>query len=242
MQPQPKRLLARIPTLHLRRPSWRAVLLTVGVLTTLLAGMAALRREQITFTARCWGNGNALPACACVYNALDDLPGNYRALAVSWAHEKGTAFAAGVMRLVAAETWRVTSARLERLVSIGDRKQAIETWIWKTADAIGWMALKEVAPTVASGLAPVIASLPFVDDVVGELARADIAIGRHCSTQPTFLTRIYQTREAAADRLEALTSVTLEAAKATGGTVGKSTTATTVATTVRVWTWVRSWF
>jgi hypothetical protein len=204
--------------------------------------MAALRREQITFTARCWGNGNALPACACVYNALDDLPGNYRALAVSWAHEKGTAFAAGVMRLVAAETWRVTSARIERLVSIGDRKQAIETWIWKTADAIGWMALKEVAPTVASGLAPVIASLPFVDDVVGELARADIAIGRHCSTQPTFLTRIYQTREAAADRLEALTSVTLEAAKATGGTVGKSTTATTVATTVRVWTWVRSWF
>jgi hypothetical protein len=218
------------------------VLLTVGVLSTLLAGLAALRREQITFTARCWGNGNALPACACVYHALDDLPDNYRALAVSWAHEKGTAFAAGVMRLVVAETWRVTSARLEGLVSIGDRKQAIETWIWKTADAIGWMALKEVAPTVASGLAPVIASLPFVDDVVGELAKADIAIGRHCATRPTFLTRIYQTREAAADRLEALTSVTLEAAKATGGTVGRSTTTTTVAMTVRVWTWVRSWF
>jgi hypothetical protein len=218
------------------------VLLSVGILIILIAGMAVLRREQIAFTARCWSNGNALPACTCVYSALGDLPGNYRALAVSWAHERGTAFAAGVMKLVAAETWRVASARLEHLVSIGDRREAIATWIWKTADAIGWMALKEVAPTVAAGLAPVVSALPLVDDAVGELTKADRAIGRHCWTQPTFLTRIYATREAAADKLEALTVATLEATKAAGKAVGRSTTEASVSTTVRVWTWVRSWF
>jgi hypothetical protein len=226
----------------LARPSKRTVLLTIAALSVVVAGLAVVRREHIAFTARCWGNGNALRACACVYNALGELPGNYRDLAVSWAHDRGTAFAAGVMKLVAAETWRVTSARLERLVSIGDRKEAIQTWIWKTADTVGWMALKEVAPTVAAGLAPLVATLPYLDDAVGELAKADTAIGRHCWRQPSFLTRIYQTREAAADKLEALTAVTIEVAKAAGDAAGRTTTETGVITTVRVWTWVRSWF
>jgi hypothetical protein len=229
-------------TIGLGRPSKRTVLLAVAALAVVIAGLAVIRREQIAFTARCWGNGNALPACACVYNALGELPGNYRDLAVSWAHDRGTAFAAGVMKLVAAETWRVTSVRLERLVSIRDRKEAIQTWIWKTADTVGWMALKEVAPTVAAGLAPLVATLPYLDDAVGELAKADTTIGRHCWRQPSFLTRIYQTREAAADKLEALTAATMEVAKAAGGAAGKTTTETGVITTVRVWTWVRSWF
>ena len=246
MQPEGTSLIARLRlrTISWRiwRLSWRTGLIAAAAVMVLLSGLAAMRRDQIGFAARCWGNGNALPACVCVHSALDDLPANYRALAVSWAHDSGTAYATGVMRLVAAETWRVASARLERLVGIGDRKEAIATWIWKTADAIGWAALKEVAPTVAAGLAPLVATLPLVDDAVAELARADKAIGRHCWTHPSFLTRIYETREAAADKLEALTTVTLEAAKAASNAAGKTTTETTVATTVRVWTWVRSWF
>jgi hypothetical protein len=178
----------------------------------------------------------------CVYNALDELPGNYRDLASSWAHDSGTAFAAGVMRLVAAETWRVSAARVERLVSIGDRKEAIRTWIWKTADAMGWMALKEVAPTVAAGLAPLVAVLPIVDDAAAELARADKAIGRHCWSRPTFLARIYDTRVAAAARLEALTTAVLAVASDAAQAAGKASAETGATTTVRVWAWVKSWF
>jgi hypothetical protein len=225
------------------RPSRRTALLAIVAMCVLVAaGLAAVRREQVAFAARCWNNGNLLPSCVCVYNALDDLPGNYRNLAVSWAHDSGTAFAAGVMRLVAAETWRVTAARLERLVSIGDRQDAIRTWIWKTADTIGWVALKQVAPTVAAGLAPLVAVLPIVDDAAGEFAKADKAIGRHCWSRPTFLARIYDTRTAAAARLEALTAVALEVAKGAAQTAGKASAETGATTTVRVWTWVRSWF
>ena len=224
--------------IRLGRTSARAVLLLAAAAFILVAGLAVVRREQIAFSARCWGNGNALPACVCVYTALDDLPGNYRDLAVAWAHDSGIAYAAGVMRLVAAETWRVSAARIERLVSIGDRKEAITAWIWKTADAIGWMALKQAAPTVAAGLAPIVAALPIVDDAVAELTKANEVIRQHCRTRKTFLDRFKETRQAAADKLEALTAVTLEVAKATG----KTTAETGATTTVRVWSWVRSWF
>jgi hypothetical protein len=218
------------------------VLLAVAATGLLVGGLAAARREQIAFAARCWGNGNALHACVCVYNALDDLPGNYRALAVSWAHDSGTAYAAGVMRLVAAETWRVSAARIERLVSIGDRKEAISTWVWKTADALGWMALKEAAPTVAAGLAPIVAALPIIDDAAGEYNRAEATIARHCWAPKTFVGKIYDTRLAAAEKLEALTAVTLAVAKDAAKAASKATSETSATTTVRVWTWVRSWF
>lgn len=224
--------------IRLGRPSKRTVLLTVAALGIFVAGLAVVRREQIAFSARCWGNANALPTCVCVYNALDDLPRNYRDLAVAWAHDSGTAYAAGVMRLVAAETWRVSAARIERLVSIGDRKEAITAWVWKTADAIGWMALEQAAPTVAAGLAPIVAALPIVDDAVGELTKANEVITRHCWTRKTFLERFKEIRQAAADKLEALTAVTLEVAMA----AGKTTAETGATTTVRVWSWVRSWF
>jgi hypothetical protein len=36
--------------------------------------------------------------------------------------------------------------------------------------------------------------------------------------------------------------VTIEVAKAAGDAAGRTTTETGVITTVRVWTWVRSWF
>ena len=86
-----------ISALRPGRPSRRAALLAVAAMCVLVAaGLAAVRREQIAFSATCWSNGNALPACVCVYNALDDLPGNYRDLAVSWAHDSGTAFALGM--------------------------------------------------------------------------------------------------------------------------------------------------
>ena len=206
-----------------------------------VAALAAVRREQIVFTAKCWGNGNALPVCACVYNAMAELPANYRSLAVSWAHDSGTAYAAGVMTLVAAETWRVASARLERLVNIADRKEAIRAWVWKTADTIGWMALREAAPTVAASLAPVAAALPIVDDALGELAKAQAVVGRHCGTGKAFLVQVYETRAAAAEKLDALTALTIEAAT-TVATVGQVTAATGVTATARAWGWVRSWF
>jgi hypothetical protein len=244
MQPEPVGLpqrTGRIARLRLRR-LWRTALVAAAALIVVLSGLALLRREQIAFAARCWGNGNALPSCVCVYNALDELPGNYRALAVSWAHDSGTAYAAGVMRLIAAEAWRVSAARIERLVSIGDRKEAISTWVWKTADAVGWMALKQAAPTVAAGLAPVVAALPIIDDAAGEYNKAEAAIARHCWAPKTFVGRIYDTRLAAAERLEALTTVTLEVAKDAAKSTGKATAETGATTTVRVWTWVRSWF
>jgi hypothetical protein len=228
--------------IRLRRPSWRTALVAVAAVGILLAGLAAMRREQIAFTSRCWGNGNALSACVCVYNALNELPSNYRSLAVSWAHDAGTDFAAGVMRLVAAETWRVTSARIERLVSVGDRKEAIRTWIWNTADTIGWMALKQAAPAVAAGLAPIVAALPIVDDAAGEYNKAEAVIARHCWAPKTFVARIYDTRLAAADMLEALTAATIEVATDAAKAAGKATAETGATTTVRVWRWVRSWF
>jgi hypothetical protein len=227
---------------RLRWPSRRTTLVAVAAAGILLAGLAAVRREQIAFAARCWNNGNTLSVCVCVYNALDELPANYRGLAVSWAHEAGTDFAAGVMRLVAAETWRVTSARIERLVNIGDRKEAISTWIWKTADAVGWMALKEAAPTVATGLAPIVAALPIIDDAVGEYSKAESAIGRHCRAPKTFLGKVYDTRLAAADKLDTLTAATIEVTTEAARSAGKATTETGATTTVRMWTWVRSWF
>jgi hypothetical protein len=203
-----------------------------------IAALAVVRREKIAFTAKCWSNGNGLSACACVYEALSELPLNYRNLAASWAHDSGTAYAAGVMRLVAAESWRVASAQIERLAAIADRREAIRAWVWKTADVVGWMALREAAPTVAAGLAPVAAALPVVDDALGEIARASAVMDRHCGTGRTFLVQVYETRKAAEEKLAALAALTLEAASA----AGQATATSSAATTAWTWNWLRSWF
>lgn len=224
--------------MRINRPSRKILLLLVVAGCIPVAALAAAQRERIAFTAKCWANGNGLPACVCTYNALSELPANYSTLAVSWAHDSGTAYAAGVMQLIAAETWRVGSARFERLATFRDREEAIRTWVWRTADAIGWAALKHAAPEVAGKLAPVAAVLPLVDDALGEFANAQEVLGRHCGTGKTFLVRVYETRRAAAEKLEALTAATVEATRGTGIAAAE----TTAGLAARLWGWVSSWF
>jgi hypothetical protein len=200
------------------------------------AGIA--RREQVAFAARCWANGNRLPACVCTYNALAELPANYRALAVSWAHDSGTAYAAGVMQLAITETWRVGSARIARMGSAAEREQGIRSWVWRTGEAIGWTALQQAAPAVAAYAAPVAAALPFVDDALGEFANAQEVLDRHCGTGKTFLVRIYETRKAAAEKLEALATQTTGVALETG----RATAEAGANLAARMWHWTKSWF
>ena len=225
--------------MRLGRPK-RVALLAVAAVCIVVAALALARREQIAFTAKCWGNGNQLPVCACVYNALAELPGNYRALAVSWAHDSGTAYAAGVMQLVAAEAWRVVAARIEHVPSIGDKRDAIRSWVWRTADAMGWIALREAAPSVAAYLSSAATMLPVIDDAFAEFARAQAVVGRHCGRERTYLVRVYEARTAAGAKLEALTAVALDVA-ADAAQAGKASAERGATTTVRVWTWVRSW-
>jgi hypothetical protein len=104
------------------------------------------------------------------------------------------------------------------------------------------MALREAAPTVATGLAPIVAALPIIDDAVGEYSKAESAIGRHCRAPKTFLGKVYDTRLAAADKLDTLTAATIEVTTEAARSAGKATTETGATTTVRMWTWVRSWF
>jgi hypothetical protein len=216
----------------------KIVLLLVAAGCIPAVALAAAQRERIAFTAKCWSNGNGLPSCVCTYNALVDLPANYRSLAMSWAHDSGTAYATGVMQLIAAETWRVGSVRFERLANFRDREEAIRTWVWRTADAIGWAALKHAAPEVAGKLAPVAAVLPLVDDALGEFAKAQDVLGRHCGTGKTFLVRVYETRRVATEKLEALTAATVEATKG----AGIATAETTAGLSARLWGWAKSLF
>jgi hypothetical protein len=220
------------------RPTNKVALLLVAAACILVLVLGIVRRDQVVFAAKCWSNGNRLPACVCTYNALPELPTNYRGLAASWAHDAGSAYAAGVMQLVAAETWRVSSAKIARLVNIGDRRQAIRAWVWRIADATGWAALQQAAPAVASYLAPVAAVLPLVDDAIGEFSRAQEVLGRHCGTGKTFLVQVYETRKAAAEKLEALAALTMETAK----DAGVATAETSANMAVRLWGWARSWF
>lgn len=190
--------------MSIRTMSIRTKIGLIAILTITLAIilLAWLQRERIAFVGKCWGNGNNFGACHCTYNALPELPDNYRDLAVSWAHTSGTAYAAGVAYLVAAETWRVGAKQLRQTADISDKGKILRRGMRMIAEKIGWLALQQMAPAAASVLGPVAAAAPLVSDAVNELATAQRVLGRHCGTGETFIVRLNERIQAVAQLLD----------------------------------------
>lgn len=183
--------------------SIRAKAVSIAILATglTLAAAAWVERERVVFVGKCWSNGNGVTECHCTYTALDELPPNYRDLAVAWAHEKGSAYAASVAYLVAAEAWRIGAKRLRRTTAGEIKSRTARWWIRAVGTKLGWIALRHVAPTTASILAPVAVAAPLVNDAVNELATAQRVLGRHCGTGDTFIVRLNDRIQAVAQYL-----------------------------------------
>lgn len=214
------------------------ILLFVGLLTCVAsASLAGVHRERISFVGKCWGNSNQISECLCTFNALEELPDNYRRLAISWAHDTRTAYAANVMYLIAAEARRAAVSRIKNTWDTSDTKKTIQAWVWRVASVIGWVALREAAPTVAANLAPATAVLPVVYDAGAEFVRARSILDQHCQNGETFIVQVNKTREAAESAAAELASGTMDiVVEAGSSTVRTSTTAAQ-----RLWGWLKSW-
>ncbi len=195
---------------------------------------AAVNRERIWFVGKCWGNGNPVSECSCTFSALGELPENYRGLAVSWAHDTGTAYAGAVMYLVAAEAPRVT---LGKKLNTNEPRKTVQAWVWNVVRAIGWAPLRKAAPAVAANLAPAAAVVPVAYDAGTEFTKARSALDRHCRGGSTFMTQVNETRDAAEKIAREFALGTMELATDTvAGTVRESGNAA-----ARLWAWARSW-
>jgi hypothetical protein len=220
-------------------PTLGIFLVIVALLATVVAA-CWLQEERVSFVAKCWKNGNGLVACNCTFNALGDLPANYRDLATTWAHEGGMAFAGGVMRLIGAETLRIGSAHIGQLTDFKDREgreKAIRVWMQRVAKHIGWKALRNVAPTVAPAIASADVALPIVVDAVEEAAKAQRIMGRHCGTEKSFIVRVSETRAAAMQMVDALSTRAIETAVDAGSAAVESGGNAMS----RSWKWMKSW-
>jgi hypothetical protein len=97
---------------------WRAAVLLAGFVCAAVTA-AYTCRERVTFVERCLRNGNQLTGCWCTFNALQELPENYRVLATSWAHDGGVTYASQLLTLAA---WEVRSH------CDTDAAQCLEDW------------------------------------------------------------------------------------------------------------------
>ena len=97
---------------------WRGAVLLAGFVCAAVTAAYACR-ERVTFVERCLRNGNQLTGCWCTFNALQELPENYRVLATSWAHDGGVTYASQLLTLAA---WEVRSH------CDTDAAQCLEDW------------------------------------------------------------------------------------------------------------------
>ena len=152
-------------------------------------------RERVTFVERCLRNGNQLAGCWCTFNALPELPANYRTLATSWAHDGGVTYASQLLTLAVWEVLAATTARTQLNVWKRGKAETARVWLTGAAAKMSWKAARTAAPIAATKLGPWIVAAPIVYDVGSQLLKARSVMGRHCGGAiDTFVMRVEEAR------------------------------------------------
>ena len=173
---------------------WRGAVLLAGFVCAAVTAAYACR-ERVTFVERCLRNGNQLTGCWCTFNALPELPANYRTLATSWAHDGGVSYASQLLTLAAWEVLAATATRTQLNVWKTGKAETARLWLTGAASKMGWRAARTAAPIAASKLGPWIVAAPIVYDVGSQLLKARSVMGRHCGgTIDTFVMRVEEAR------------------------------------------------
>lgn len=154
----------------------------------------AVLRERAVFMSRCVTNGNAFTSCWCTFEALPDLPEDYRAVAVSWAHDSHMVYAGNVTMLAAREFMSVWRAQLRSLSNYRSKREAARSYVRSGAVAMGWAAATTAAPAVAAKLTPWLVIAPATYKFGSNVTRARAAMGRHCGGVDTFFVRLDDAR------------------------------------------------
>jgi hypothetical protein len=199
------------------------------------AAVAAAHLERISFVGKCWANGNQLTECACTFDALGELPKNYRALAISWAHDTRTAYATTVMRVILAEFLRAGTTRIKDIWAAPDREKRIGAWVSAIATVLGWSSSGTDALSVAATLAA--EAGPIMYDVGADLLSARSTLDRHCARGESFVVRINKMRLVAEKVASELGTDTVDAAIR----AGTPTVDVTMSAAQRFWLWLKSW-
>jgi hypothetical protein len=212
------------------------ILLLAGLIICVgSAALAAVHRDRLRFVGKCWGNGNQLSECTCTFNALQELPENYRSLAVSWAHDNRTAYAVNVMYLIVAEARRAGGNRIKGIWDTSDTKKTIQTWVSGVGKVLRWTASGTDVATVAWNLAAEI--LPVAYDATAEFLNTQTILASHCGRSQSFIVQINNARVEAEKIASALAIGTLDVAVDAGyRTIHTATTAAQ-----RLCGWLTSW-
>jgi hypothetical protein len=215
------------------------ILLPAGLLVCVGGGtLAGVQHERIAFVAKCWGNANPVAQCNCTFDALPELPNNYRDHAVSWAHDSGMTHAGRHLYLVWKEAVRIGGEKVAQTADLGDGKTAIGSGLGWVARVIGLEALKEVAPGLEPTAAAIAVALPLVDNAVEELAAAQRVYDRHCGTGSTLIVRLSDASRGVKRLAQALPGQSMDAATRAGAAAAEAARSATG----RLWRWVKSWF
>jgi hypothetical protein len=193
------------------RRRWRGAVL-VAMFACASVTVAYACRERVAFVERCLRNGNQLAGCWCTFNALPDLPANYRTLATSWAHDGGVTYASQLLTLAASEVLTATTARTQLNVWRTGKAETARAWLTGAASKMGWRAARTAAPIAAAKLGPWIVAAPIVYDVGSQLLKARSVMGRHCGgTVDTFVMRVEAARLELEQIAQQASTSTLEA-------------------------------
>jgi hypothetical protein len=209
----------------------------LGASLLMLGGLAI--RDRGEFLARCVGNNNAVSACWCTFNALPELPDQYRVVAVSWAHDSSITYAGSVMTLAVSEVASAWRTQLRPLPDWSSKRKATHSLIWSAATAMGWTAAQQAAPVVAAKVAPWLIMAPATYHVGSRFTRARAAMGRHCGgVVDTFMVRVENARL----QLERSSAQVSAAARGTTIDLIEAAATTAVTTGTSVWRGLLSLF
>jgi hypothetical protein len=212
------------------------ILLLAGVIACLASGsFAAVHGEQIFFVGKCWRNGNPFSECRCTFNALKELPDNYRRLAVSWAHDNRTGFAVNVMYLIVAEARRVGGNRIKGIWDTSDPRKTIQAWVSGIGTVLRWAGSGIEVTTVAMNLAA--EALPVVYDASAEFVKTRSILAGHCGRDDTFIVQVNNAREEA----EKIAAKTISGTIDVVTDVTSNTLAPTAGAVDQLWSWLKSW-
>ena len=103
------------------------------------AGVAAYaQRDRLVFVERCLRNGNSFSGCRCTFNALPELPPNYRTLATSWAHDGAVTYASKLLTITAWEVLGATTARAQLIARRSGKTEIARAWLTGATSKMGW--------------------------------------------------------------------------------------------------------
>lgn len=191
----------------------RIALSTVLVLGFVGAALAGIQHARIAFIHECWSNGKPLAQCNCTFNALSELPENYRDHAIAWAHHSGLRYwMADGPFLIGKEAWRIVREKVTKASDFTDTNTMLRSGVRWIIQAIALEALKEVAPNVEPTAAVMVVVLPAAWNAVEERAAAERVYVRHCGTSKSFVVWLSDIGKGSAKLLDKSAPRTIDAA------------------------------